>query len=423
MNAVRMAIAGLLCACVSSADADKHDTLDWLCYDAGLTQFYDFDLHPTDPARHRVVQSWADADAESKRILLLIPKRSDIAYSISVNTLLRVFHERRLPVDAEIWNYATDEASAAEALVWADTEAIDMILSVGSVATQYLHTHYAGAGNIPVVTSASKDPKLMGQMPDYESGSGTNVAYTSISVPIETLLAYMRELLPGLANLGVIYAQKNTSAVKTQLEPLRELAQREKDLNVFEVGVRNQRHAREDLQARIPSVLAQMKEQDPYLRNSAFLVTGSTSVYDEIGLINQLTENAPVIATLPDVVRPGEDSALLSIGINQSSAVQLAARYAIDILSGNVEPGALKVGVVSPPDIAVSFLKAKKIGLRIPFSFLESATFVYDHQGRPVRLNGQRAEGNGATNPQEPASSDCAGYRPALDGAISQAGQ
>ena len=41
--------------------------------------------------------------------------------------------------------------------------------------------------------------------------------------------------------------------------------------------------------------------------------------------------------------------------------------------------------MVSPPDIAISFLKAREIGLRVPFSFFESASFVYDYDGHPVR--------------------------------------
>jgi putative ABC transport system substrate-binding protein len=45
----------------------------------------------------------------------------------------------------------------------------------------------------------------------------------------------------------------------------------------------------------------------------------------------------------------------------------------------------LKVGIVSPPDIAVSFLKSREIGMRVPFSFFESASFVYDYEGRAVR--------------------------------------
>ena len=47
--------------------------------------------------------------------------------------------------------------------------------------------------------------------------------------------------------------------------------------------------------------------------------------------------------------------------------------------------GDLKVGVVSPPDIAISFRKAREIGLRVPFTFFESASFVYDYEGRPAR--------------------------------------
>ena len=96
----------------------------------------------------------------------------------------------------------------------------------------------------------------------------------------------------------------------------------------------------------------------------------------------------PVAATLPDVVREGNDSAVLSIGVNQSSAVQIAALYAIDILLGKAKAGDLKVGLVSTPDIAISFRRAREIGLEIPFSFFEAATFIYDYDGRQVRSFG-----------------------------------
>ena len=37
----------------------------------------------------------------------------------------------------------------------------------------------------------------------------------------------------------------------------------------------------------------------------------------------------------------------------------------------------------------INFLKAREIGLEIPFSFFESASFVYDYDGRIVRNNGK----------------------------------
>jgi putative ABC transport system substrate-binding protein len=96
---------------------------------------------------------------------------------------------------------------------------------------------------------------------------------------------------------------------------------------------------------------------------------------------------------LPDMVRPGADSALLSIGVNQASAVALAAVYAKDILLGRADPATLPVGMVTPPDLAINFLVAQRIGTRIPFSFFESATFVYDPDGKAVIAFGQRVDG------------------------------
>jgi putative ABC transport system substrate-binding protein len=136
-----------------------------------------------------------------------------------------------------------------------------------------------------------------------------------------------------------------------------------------------------------------MRRSDPDLKRSVLLVTGSTPVYERIAQVNRHSGRVPVVSMLPDVVRPGPDSALLSIGVNQSSAVALAAVYAKDILLGRADPATLPVGTVSPPDLAINFLVAERIGIKIPFSFFESATFVYDPEGRAVIEFGQRVGG------------------------------
>ena len=50
--------------------------------------------------------------------------------------------------------------------------------------------------------------------------------------------------------------------------------------------------------------------------------------------------------------------------------------------------GELRVGIVSPPDIAINFRKAREIGMKVPFSFFESASYIYDYEGRSVRSAG-----------------------------------
>src|SRR3546814_15875107 len=62
-----------------------------------------------------------------------------------------------------------------------DLQPVDLIMSVGSVATAFLHMYHRGHA-IPAVTSASKDPVASGQIDDPKAGSGSNIAYTSIKV-------------------------------------------------------------------------------------------------------------------------------------------------------------------------------------------------------------------------------------------------
>jgi len=78
----------------------------------------------------------------------------------------------------------------------------------------------------------------------------------------------------------------------------------------------------------------------------------------------------------------------MSIGISFESNAHLAAVYAVDILNDRVKAGALKVGVVSPPDIAISFRKARDIGMTVPLSLFEAAGTIYDYDGVAVRIDG-----------------------------------
>lgn len=377
----------LLLSLLGISAAQARPVLDWLELGEEISRDYVVERFPDDTARLVVRPSWTAA-APDKHLLLLLPKKSVAAYSTSVATILRVFREQKAIARFDLWFYDSDPEIAAEAVAWAEAESVDLMMTVGSDATSWVHDNYRGQGLLPVVTSASKDPVFMGQMPDYQSGSGTNIAYTSINVPIDVQLAYYNQLIPGLKNIGVIYAENNSSAIQTQLVPLQDIGP-DHGINVIDVSVRNEAWASEDLAENVPAAVEAMRENDPELGRSVFLITGSTAVYERVDQINQFADRVPVLATLPDVVS-GRDGAVVSIGINQSSAVHLATFYALDILEGRAAAAELPVGVVNPPDIAISFQKAREIGLEIPFSFFESATFVYDYEGKLVREEGQR---------------------------------
>ena len=90
----------------------------------------------------------------------------------------------------------------------------------------------------------------------------------------------------------------------------------------------------------------------------------------------------------------GLHSAVLSIGVSFESNAQVAAVFAEKVLTGKAKVSELKVGIVSPPDIAVNMQKARQIGLAIPFSWFESASYVYDYEGRPVRTSSRLMAGD-----------------------------
>jgi putative ABC transport system substrate-binding protein len=108
-------------------------------------------------------------------------------------------------------------------------------------------------------------------------------------------------------------------------------------------------------------------------------------VFLEIKTINEYADRVPVVSVVPEIVKEGPDTAALAIGVSFESNAHLAAIYGAEILSGQVKAGSLKVGLVSPPDIAISFLKVREIGLRVPFQFYETASFIYDYNGKAVR--------------------------------------
>jgi putative ABC transport system substrate-binding protein len=227
-------------------------------------------------------------------------------------------------------------------------------------------------------------------MNDYESGSGNNFAFTSLNMVADAQLAYIINLKPNLKNLAILVDSKNISAVQTQAEPIANYV-KEKGVNVIWGSVQNPAKAREELAKIIPDAVAAMRKTDPDLTKSLFWITGSTSVFREIKTINQHADRVPVVSVVPEIVTEGMDTAVLAVGVSFESNARLAAIYGAQILNG-AKPGELKVGLVSPPDVAISFLKAREIGMRVPFSFFEIASFVYDYKGAVVRTAVQKID-------------------------------
>ncbi|WP_420548081.1 ABC transporter substrate binding protein [Curvivirga sp.] len=369
----------------SKADALVKLT-EWFAYQDTKTEGWSFSV--LDPQHIQIVrdQNFLATSSEPAQKIMVIYRKRSSAYDIAISQVLKVFEQRAINAELNVVFIGKEVEHVMAALQTAENEKYDLLVSMGSSTTRSLIRNYSN-GKIPVVTITSKDPVLMGQLADYKSGSGTNVAFTSLNASAETLFQYLLRLNPDIKNLAILYAEQNESAVLTQFQPMKELSGAY-NIQIYDVGVKNREEAASELQTMLPDVVNQMKASDPDLSKSMIWLTGSTSVFQEIKLINKLAGRIPVLSAVTNVVKEGEDSAVVSIGIGFESNAHLAAIYMLDILNG-ADPGKMPVGVVTPPDISINFHIAHKIGMKIPFDFLEIASFVYDKDGNPVRISGQ----------------------------------
>jgi putative ABC transport system substrate-binding protein len=380
---VTCAFAGtlaLLCLAAPAA-AQKAASAAWFKYERTVENDW---IVADDPAAPMVVtiRPKAEQKVPARRVMVLYPRPSS-AYDIAITKVLNVFASKELNAHFTIVNFGLDDAAGKRAISFAQANQFDLIFSMGSESTAWLYDNFRG-GSIPVVSVCSKDPVQLGQMNDYENGSGNNFAFTSLNMVADAQLAYVLNLKPNLKNLAILVDSKNISAVQTQADPIAAHAY-DKGVRVIMGAVKDPTKAREELAVIVADAVRTMRRTDSDLTNSAFLITGSTSVFKEIRTINEKAGRVPVLSMIPEIVTAGEDSAVVATGISFESNAHLAAIYGADILTGRAKVGELKVGIVSPPDIAISFLKARQINMVVPFSFFETAAFIYDYDGQPVR--------------------------------------
>ena len=383
------AVTALCLLAPAPASAEEPNFTDWFRYSDAAAAAWTFSPVDGDPMQLTITRKAADPSAPTRDVFVLYPKPSS-AYDVAISRILQVLASKDINARLRVFNFSRKDEAGREALAAVNEGNYELVFSMGSASTAWLWENYRG-GAVPVVSVCSKDPVLLGQASDYESGSETNFAFTSLNMPIEVQMAYVLELNPDLKNLGVLVDSQNISAMQTQAKPIADYARR-RGIQVLDLQVQDPEDAQAELAALVKRAVATMRKNDPTLDQSVFWITGSTSVFREISTINANSDRVPVLSVVPEVVRGGGDSAVLSIGISFESNAHLAALYGVDVLEGRAKVSELPVGIVSPPDIAINFKKAREIGLEIPFAFFESASFVYDYEGRLVREDGRPVE-------------------------------
>ncbi|GAA3924108.1 hypothetical protein GCM10022277_19890 [Litoribacillus peritrichatus] len=378
-------ISLLLCGITFTAQASNRD-IGWLVFSEVNHKHWVPSYDENDSSKLIVAPKTLPAADQLHKILVIVAKKSG-SYQLAMNRLLEVFQQEQFLSEFEVININRDEAVGRQLLNSAKQNGFDLVFTMGSEAAALVHRYYKN-GPLPVVTSINKDPVTLGQVSSYKEGTGTNIATTTLNVPIDIQLNYLFELNPGLKHVALLYNQNHKQVVKTEVRPFRK-AMEAQGIRVIDVTVNSREEARAQLTRGLPEAVKALEDLDPSLRHSLMWMTSSTAIFSNLDMVSELSNGIPIVSTNPNAVREGRQSAAVAIGIDRRNNAHLAAVYALRILRDGVDPGSLEVGVVTPPDIALNFLVARELGLKVPFTFLEGADFVYGYRGELVRSFGR----------------------------------
>ena len=181
----------------------------WFRYEVDLSKSWTFAEVAGDPHQVKIYRNELNPGDAKKRVFVFYPRPSS-AYDTAITSILNVFEEKGVDVEFTIFNFRKDSDRGKLGLFKASEWGANLIFSMGSESTAWLWDNYRG-GDIPVVSVCSKDPVALGQIASYDSGSGTNFAFTSLNMPVEWQMAYIFELRPNLKNLGILVNGKNIS--------------------------------------------------------------------------------------------------------------------------------------------------------------------------------------------------------------------
>lgn len=316
-------------------------------------------------------------------IWVLISRKAT-SYDVALETVLNDFAKQLPNANFKVFLLPHTDTDLKVWIQKAEQNA-SLILTLGSEAASRLHQVYEG-GQLPVVTVNAKDPVLLGLADDYHS-SESNFAFTSLNLPAEIILIFLRYFMPQLKQIGVLYGAENTSAYLSQYLPLEATAKAE-NIQVYPIAIGEKES--QSLKVVMPQKIAEMKKIDPTLEQSLLWITGSSSLFDQMASINALSQKMPILSAVPDIVDESDTSALMSIGVSFENNARLAAYYAIQILKHGKVPKDLPIGLMSPPDISINMNKAKQNQIKVPFMLIEMANEIYvdsndsTHKSQPM---------------------------------------
>jgi putative ABC transport system substrate-binding protein len=239
-----------------------------------------------------------------------------------------------------------------------EREKVNLIYGVTTTAVTAVKSV---TSQVPIVFAVGSDPVASGLVKSFARPAGrlTGVQFSTTDLTGKRL-EILKEMLPKLGRIVIIYNPKNPSAV--QAAALARHAGQQFGVKVVERHVNSVEELRQMLGA------FNAKEVDAF-----FYISDAMIVSQAQHIVSMATaKKLPTMFSEQNLVVMG---GLASYGQNFYESGRLSAKYVQKIMSG-AQPGDLRVEVVDKFELVINLKTAKDLGLTIPPNLLVRADKV-----------------------------------------------
>lgn len=227
----------------------------------------------------------------------------------------------------------------------------DVLVGITTPAAQALAN---ATTKTPIVLGAVTDPKSAGLVKNNNHPGG-NITGVSDAAPIAQDLRLIKQFLPNLKTLGVIYTSSDSSAVAGYHEIRSQAKKMEINLKAYSIANSND--------------LNQVSEQMFSQVDAVIVPTDNTIAGAMQTLVkNGNAANKPIFPAASTMVKQG---GLATYSVNQYELGQETAKMTVEILRGKKKPADMPIQRIKRGQPVVNLKQARKLGIKVPESFLK----------------------------------------------------
>ncbi|MHC9532984.1 tryptophan ABC transporter substrate-binding protein [Dellaglioa sp. L3N] len=234
-----------------------------------------------------------------------------------------------------------------------NNENVDLMIGIATPSAQSLANV---TKKTPIILGAVTDPKGAGLISNNNQ-PGNNITGVSDQAPIKAQLALMKQLMPHMKTVGVLYTSSDDSATK-QYQQFKTAAL-SSGLKVKSATITSTNDVDQVSQTLVSSV------------DAVYVPTDNTVASSIQTLVKNATQaKIPVFPAVDTMVKNG---GLATISINQYDLGVTTGKMAAAVLSGKSTPATTPINFVKKGDLVINLKTAKALNIAIPQKLIDQA--------------------------------------------------